>query len=210
MNSALLQIIDNAFQFAIWCFLISFVVLLIFARTRLRARRKRIEELYGLETSEDPSGISESSPWFNPWKISIKTSLVAFIVAVFGFFIYLFLPFPGFDNFSAGSEWRVVPVRVTAISYDRSYEGFSLEGEIWNQTEDQPLELFAVIKVVGTDDKPLDELEVPIDPSPIEPGKSGSFEVQYEENSPFIKGYRIAFFSTDGTQVPHLTGFDVN
>jgi len=148
-------------------------------------------------------------PWYNPWRISLQSSLLAILLGLFGTLIYLFLPLPFFENFAAGSEWKIVPLRVTAISYDRFYEGFSLEGEVWNQTRDEPLELTARIEVVGNDDKPLDEIEIRVKPSPLEPGKAGTFEIRYTEYSPFIKGYRVAFFSVDGRRIPHLTGFDV-
>jgi len=209
MNAEIIRILDNAFSFGLWCFLISFVLLLLFARSRLRARRKKLEELYGLDSKEDPAAISEKSPWYNPWRISLQSSLLAILLGLFGTLIYLFLPLPFFENFAAGSEWKIVPLRVTAISYDRFYEGFSLEGEVWNQTRDEPLELTARIEVVGNDDKPLDEIETRVKPSPLEPGKAGTFEIRYTEYSPFIKGYRVAFFSVDGRRIPHLTGFDV-
>ena len=98
---------------------------------------------------------------------------------------------------------------MTSISYDRFYEGFALVGEVWNQTRDEALELTAVIKVIGTDDKPLGEIEVAIDPSPLNPGEAGTFEARYTEYSPFIRGYQVTFFTTDGTRISHLTGFDV-
>lgn len=210
MNAEIVRILDNALYFSLWCFLLSLLVLLLFARSRLKARRKKIEALYGLETDEDPKAFSERSPWFNPWKTSLSSALLALAFGLVGFVTYLFLPLPYFENFSAGSEWKVTPLRVTSISYDRFYEGFSLNGEVWNQTREESLELKALIRIMGIDDKPLDEIEVGIDPSPLNPGESGTFEARYTENSPFIKGYQISFYSSDDIQIPHLTGFDVD
>jgi hypothetical protein len=169
----------------------------------------KLEQFYGYESDEDPRGISDTSPWFNPWKISLNATLSALVLSIIALILYLLLPFPFFHNFSSGSDWMVVPLRLTSVSYERFYEGFSLEGEVWNQTKEQPLELRARIKVIGTDDKPIDVFDVEVAPSPLEPGEAGEFEARYTENSPFIKGYQISFVTRDGSQIPHLTGFDV-
>jgi len=108
------------------------------------------------------------------------------------------LPFSGalFD------QWR--------ISLKAFYEGFSVKGEVWNQTAEPFNQLQVVIRVIGTDGQPLEEVTIPVEPVPLEPGAAGLFELNYTQNSPFISGYQVAFFDQTGKAIPHVFGFDVD
>ena len=135
--------------------------------------------------------------------------MTSLLLGLLFFLVFMFTPLPIFKNFAAGDTWKITPLRVTAVTYDRFYEGFSMEGEVWNQTEGPLLQLQTVISIWGTDDKLLDEVKVPVEPTILPGGKAGTFRLLYEENSPFIKGYQVSFLDQEGRVVPHVTGFDV-
>jgi hypothetical protein len=208
MNPEILQILDRAAQNSLWVFLVSFVVLLIFARYRLKKRLKKVEDLFRREKRDKPEKPIERLP-VNEWHLATRTLMISLFFAGAFFLVYVFTPLPFFDNFAAGDSWRITPLRVTAVAYDRFYQGFSLEGEVWNQTETPLLRLRSVVKVWGTDDKLLDEVVVPVEPAVLTGGTAGTFSLLYEENSPFIKGYQVSFVDQEGQPVPHVTGFDV-
>jgi hypothetical protein len=143
------------------------------------------------------------------WPIAFNSMLLALICGVVFFVVYTLVPFPNAHNLVTTSSWQVVPLRVTQVKYDRYYEGFSVSGEVWNQTQDPLSGIRLQVEVIGTDDKPIDEFEVKLEKDPIPPGESSHFEFSYDKNSPFIKGYRMTFLDPDGATIPHLTGFDV-
>ena len=134
---------------------------------------------------------------------------MAFLCGVAFFLVFVFTPLPFFQNFSAVDSWRITPLRLTAVTYDRYYEGFSLDGEVWNQTQEPMFQLQGVVRIWGTDDKLLDEVKVDIEPSILPGGTPGTFKLQYEKNSPFIQGYQVVFVDQEGQPVPHVTGLDV-
>ena len=135
--------------------------------------------------------------------------MISLLFAALFFLIYVFTPLPIFDNFASGDAWRITPLRLTAVTYDRFYEGFSLEGEVWNQTETPLIRLQSVVKIWGSDDKLLDEVVVPVEPAVLPGGTAGTFDLLYENNSPFIKGYQVSFVDQEGKAIPHVTGFDI-
>lgn len=211
MNAELIAIFERAMIYSIWVLLASFLLFLLIARSRLKKKRRQIGEFYA-EGPDAPLVDREreiAASILNPWQIVFNSLLLALGTAVTFAAFYLFVPLPVFQNFAAGSDWQISPLRVTSLHFDRFYEGFSVEGEVWNQTEEPIGEVQARVTVVGSDDRPLDEILVPIDPEILPPGRPGSFEVRYAQNSPFIKGYRLSFERREGEKIPHVTGFDV-
>ena len=207
MKSEVVLILDRAVVHSLWIFLVSFVALLIYARFRLRARLKKVEDLFRKDSSEPVRDDPTRLP-VNEWQLAVRTLLVSLFLALAFFFVFMFTPLPIFDNFSAADSWRITPLRVTAVTYDRTYEGFSIEGEVWNQTADPLLQLRTLVSIWGTDDKLLDEVEVLVEPAALPGGTYGTFRLEYNENSPFIKGYQVSFVSQDGRAIPHVMGFD--
>lgn len=211
MNAELLNILDRALSYSTWVFLGALIVFLFFSSLSLRRRKRKLGDLYesGFENGRRRKIRLPASSRYNQWRISMNSLLLALGSAVLFFVVFVFTPLPFFDNFAASEAWQVTPLRVTAISFDRFYEGFSIEGEVWNQSPDAIPELKAWVKVVGIDDKPLDEVEAPVTPLPLESGKAGVFTLDYEEHSPFIKGFTVSFTDGEGNPIAHVSGFDV-
>jgi len=208
MNPEVIEILDRAVVDSLWIFLVSFALLLIYARYRLGSRLKRVEDLFNREAEQKPKRLTQRVS-VDEWQLATRTSIVAIFLSLAFFFVFMFTPLPIFENFAAGNAWKITPLRVTAVTYDRSYEGFSMEGEVWNQTESPLLQLQVLVKICGTDDKLLDEVKVPLEPPVLPGGTAGTFSLRYEKNSPFIKGYQVSFLDQDDRIVPHVTGFDV-
>jgi hypothetical protein len=135
--------------------------------------------------------------------------MVSLFLALAFFVVFVFTPLPIFQNFAASDAWRITPLRVTAVTYDRTYEGFSMEGEVWNQMDEPLLRISAVVSIWGTDEKLLDEVTVPVEPTVLAGGTAGTFQLTYRENSPFIKGYQLSFVDQESRNIPHLAGFDI-
>lgn len=212
MSSGIELILDRALSYSLWCFLIAFVLLLLFASARLRARKRRIGDIYAEARTSDPEfskALAERNPAFNEWRISLQTFLIALVCAICFFVLFILLPLPVFQNFATDTTWQVTPLRVTALTYDRFYEGFSVTGEVWNQTEKELPHLKVRVIVWGNDNRPLGEVVTEIIPDPLPPGTAGEFSAEYEENSPFIKGYKIQFFDDTNQIIPHVSGFNV-
>jgi len=214
MSSDLAIILDQALKFALWGFLFAYLILLLYSRAKLRSRRKKLEDIY-LEVAQGvPPSRSNRSPFsgalFDQWRISLKALMVALLCGLALFIVFLFTPLPLVKNFASDNPFRIEPLRVTALTYDRFYEGFSVKGEVWNQTEEPFDQLQAVIKVLGIDGEALEDVTVPVEPVPLEPGTAGFFELKYTQNSPFISGYQVVFLDQTGEPIPHVFGFDVN
>jgi len=208
MNAEIVEIIDRAVVYSLWIFLVSFLLLLVYARHRIRARLKRVEDLFDRKEEDRPRELSDRLP-VNEWVLATRTLTISAVFGLGFFFVFMFTPLPVFDNFTAGDSWKITPLRVTAVTYDRFYEGFSMEGEVWNQTENPLLRLESIVSIWGTDDKLLDEVRVPLEPLVLPGGTSGTFSLLYEKHSPFIRGYQLSFVDQEGRAVPHVTGFDV-
>lgn len=207
MNPELLNLIDQAVRYSLWVFLSAFLVLLLFVRHQLRSRQKQIIDFYRGEEETIPTDRLMLSS--NQWQMAFKAFVLSLLVAGFVFLTIVFVPVPGLQNTVAGMDLEVAPLRVTALNYERFHEGFSLEGEVWNQGED-PLEALQVtVRIIGNDQKLLDEVTVPVSPSPLSTGVAGSFNLRYTENSPFLRGYQLAFSDSSGRSIDHETGFDV-
>lgn len=195
MNSNLLYLVDQALVYSLWLVLILFLVLLVFAAWKLRGRRK--------ETSQKNNASG------NPWQAAMKAFLLSLACGLLLFVVLLFTPLPFVSNLVTSQSWQVVPLRVTALEYDRFHEGFELTGEVWNQTEHPVETLQAKVTILGTDQKILAEPITAVRPDPLGPGRAGEFTLRYTENSPLIKGYQLSFLNASGERIPHVTGFDV-
>ena len=214
MSADLVIILDQALKFALWGFLVVYLILLLYSRAKLRGRRKKLEDIYMEVAQQVPPSHSDRLPFsgalFDQWRISMKALMVSVLCGFAIFIVFLFTPLPLIKNFASDNPFRIEPLRVTALTYDRFYEGFSVKGEVWNQTQEPFYQLQAVISVIGIDGGPLEEVTVPVEPIPLEPGAAGIFELDYTQNSPFISGYQVAFFDQTGKAIPHVFGFDVN
>ncbi len=208
MTTPTLDAVDRILAFALWWFLGALLVFLLFALNRLRRRRRRLGELYAGGGLDDAGQAELGRSLLNEWRILLGCVLAALTTSLAAALALAFLPIPGLQS-PAGALPDVLPLRLTALEYDRFYEGFRLDGEVWNQTE-APLDgLEAVVTVIGLRGETLAELPAPVTPSPLPPGTAGTFQFEYRENSPFINGYRLAFRDAAGTQLPHTAGFDV-
>jgi hypothetical protein len=209
MNPEATDILDRALVYSLWVFLVSYVVILLVSRSRFRRRKRRLGDLYAEIAASDQRSRSVSLPLqLNPWRTAMNGLLLALFLASLFFIAYSFVPLPRTTNLVSSTAWQITPLRVTSLRFDRFHEGFSVEGEVWNQTADPVTGLRVAVEVVGTDGKPLDEVMAEVSPQPLPPGRPGIFQVRYAESSPFIRGYKLSFFDGEGENVPHLTGFD--
>lgn len=216
MSSEALVILDQSLRWTLLSFLGAFLFFGCYSWSRLRRRRKGLEDL--LEPIEPADGEAERDsgeppsadlrpanrlrPFFHSFLLSGAVSVLVFAVSAFA-------PLPFLHNFATEDSWRQTPLRVTAIDYDRFFEGFSLEGEIWNQSEETVQDITAAIEILDLERQPLDELSAPVRPERLLPATSGKFEFRYTENSPLIYGYRLRFRDADGNLIPHVEGFEV-
>lgn len=199
MNPELQLILDNALTFSLWCFLGAFLLFLLISRRRLVR--------HAVKTG-DSTQVRKLNPAYDQSRVAFRSAASALILSILVFTVYIFGPLPGLRNLVNSSSWQMTPLRVTAVSWDRLYEGFTLEGEVWNQTSEEMEGVTAVVSVVGSYDELLDSLEIPVEPAVLEAGTPGSFSISYRKNSPFIKGYRLGFTNKDGKPLQHTAGFD--
>lgn len=199
MNQELLRIMDSALTFSLWVFLGSLFLLLLISRARLVRHAVK---------TKDSADVQKLNPAYDQARVAFRATSASLLLSLLVLAVYIFSPLPGLDNLVNGKSWRLTPLRVTAISWDRLYEGFSLEGEVWNQTKQDMEGVSAVISVTGSYDELLDSLVIPVKPETIGAGESSIFKVSYKKNSPFIKGYRLGFTDKNGEPVRHIAGFD--
>lgn len=208
MNPKIIELVDWALQTALWAFLAFLVLGLAFVFFQIRRRGKKSLGPDRLREQEEKTGRA-GIPTGVGLKAGFRASLFALASAVIIFLALLFFPLPGLDNFASGSSWQQTPLRVTALEEDRFYEGFSVEGEVWNQTP-RPLEdVTLFVDILGTDEEVLDEVRVSLNPDPVPAGRPASFRFEYRDNSPFLTGYRLVFRDAEDNRVAHVTGFDV-
>jgi len=181
-----LQILDNSFRYSLLAFLI--ILALILA--------------YALLLRSGPAGTSRAK---TAWHAMVLSALLA------GFFFLAvsFLPLPFFDNFASVRTLDESPLRLTALVYERTFEGFSLQGEVWNQTASAIENAQARVNIWGNDRQLLDTVIVPLEPNPLPASQPASFKLTYNKNSPFLYGYEVSFLAADGQPIPHIKGFDV-
>lgn len=209
MIAPTLVVLDRIVAISLWCFLGTLLVVLLFALTRLRRRRKRLGQLYADGDLDAAAVEPKARSLLNEWRILFHSVGVSATIAILVGLSLTFLPVPWVQNPVSGMPRELLPLRLTAVEYDRFYEGFSLNGEVWNQTEEPMAGLQAVVEVIGLRGETLAELPVTVAPAPLASGTAGAFAVEYRENSPFIKGYRLGFRDAEGASVPHTAGFDV-
>ncbi len=199
MNLELVRILDNALQISLWVFLGSLFLFLLISQARLVRHAVR---------TRDSAQVEKLNPAYDQSRVAFRSASFSLVLCLLVLAVYLFSPLPGLKNLVNTRSWQLTPLRVTAISWDRIYEGFNLEGEVWNQTDQDMGGLTAVISVVGTYDELLDSLVIPVKPEILGAGEPGTFSVSYKKNSPFIKGYRLGFTDQNGEPVRHISGFD--
>lgn len=198
-------IFDQALRLSLWTFIAAFLILLFFAAWRIRKMRRRMAD--GLKTEEPDSALLQRLH-VNEWRAIGKALAASCVVASLTFVIACFVPLPSFHNFASGTIWERTPLRVTSIHYERFYEGFSLDVELWNQTGEDLPGVEAVVTVRGDGGEVLDRVSGGVTPNPLPAGQPGSFRIRYAEKSPFIRGYQLSFLDQEGEPLPHVTGFD--
>ena len=135
--------------------------------------------------------------------------ILSVVLSSLSFLVYAFVPAPFLDNFTTGASWKRAPLRITVLDFDRFHEGFSLNGEIWNQGKETLNDIQILVSVLDHNEEQLDELLVSTAPPDLEAGQTASFELRYAENSSLIHGYQLSFRSGDGTPINHVAGFNV-
>jgi hypothetical protein len=211
MNPQVLDILDSALRYSLWLFLLCYLILLAIGWSRLRRRKRQIGDLFEtMGTPEEEGQWSKKTSLLNEWPVVFNGLVVSLLLGIIFFVVYCFVPLPFTENLVNSSNWQVVPLRVTALQFDRFYEGFSLAGDVWNQTQSPIPGLEADIQVVGDDEETIGEIRVPVKPAQLPPGQSGTFELRYTEKSPLIRGYRVSFVDSEGKEIPHITGFDAD
>ena len=186
MTSKTLEILDNSLKYSLWTFLIVLILTLalVFAFKSQRAGRSAAQSAF-------------------------RAAILSLIVAAAAFCVLAFTPLSPIVNFASVHDLDETPLRLTALTYERTYEGFSLQGEVWNQSPAALANIQAEIQVWGQEGKQLDRITVFVEPRELAPRQSGAFTVEYSKNSPFLYGYDVSFVSQDGKVIPHVKGFDV-
>ncbi len=187
MADKTLQILDHSLLYALVAFLVILAVILA----------------YALLYRGPKSGTT-------PLKTTFHALLLSALLAAATFLGVSFLPLSFLHNFTSAGPLQEWPLRLTALVYQRTYEGFSLQGEVWNQTKAPIANAQAVVRVWGNDRQLLDTVTVPLEPNPLPPSQAASFNLTYNKNSPFLYGYEVAFLGPDGKVIPHIKGFDVH
>ena len=219
IDAAVLEIIEQSLEYSLWAFLAVFLLSLLVIRQRLRSRMKGLQDLRAdldREYQQKWIGLAQTTPTserFVPSKDESRMAFHALLLstcfAAVCFLALTLIPLPFLDNLTTLDPRSIVPLRVTALNYDRFHGGFSLKGEIWNQEEDPLGKLTAVVRIWGSDEELLDELSVDVKPKTLKPKSPGNFSLRYAKHSPFLFGYEIHFLDQTGDEVPHIKGFDV-
>ncbi|MFB3902285.1 MAG: hypothetical protein ACE15E_02435 [Acidobacteriota bacterium] len=186
MADKTLQILDQSLLYALVAFLVILAVILAYAFF-LRAPQAGVNRL----------------------RTAFHAVLLAALLAAVIFAGVSFLPLSFFENFASVRTLQEWPLRLTALVYQRTYEGFTLQGEVWNQTKGPLENIQAVVRVWGNDRQVLDTITVPLEPNILPPSQAARFNLTYNKNSPFLFGYDVAFLGSDGKVIPHIKGFDV-
>lgn len=182
-----LQILDRLVQYSLWAYIIFFCAILFYIAVWMPGHRQ--------------GWMIRSA--FHALLLSAAFTLVVFLVLAW-------TPLPFLENFASMTLRPVAPLRVTALTHERFHEGFSVEGEVWNQSREPMQELKARFTIWGTEGQVLEEVGVPVLPQPLAAGSAGTFSLTYSQNSPFLYGYEVSFATRDELVVPHIKGFDVH
>ena len=198
LNPEVIQILDRAVRLTLITFLILVACLGLYGFYTFNSRK--------LTGSRGEDRFSRRWQILRPLLYSIALSVV---LGGLSFLFYAFVPAPFLDNFTTAEKWKRAPLRVTVLDLDRFHDGFSLNGEIWNQSGETLDDIQIVVSVLDHNEEQLDELLVSPAPAHLEAGQTASFEVRYAENSTLIHGYLLSFRGSDGTRINHVAGFNV-
>ena len=186
MSPQTLEIIDQSIHYTLISFLVFFSIALFYVTIRMPRQRQGF------------------------MMRSTTHSLVLSVVLSVVFFVFVtFTPLPFLENFATAPRLEVTPLRLTALTYERFHEGFSVEGEVWNQTGEPMEDLSVVFKIWGSGRELLEEVSLAVQPTPLPAGSAGTFQLRYAKRSPFLYGYEVFFATQECVVIPHIKGFDV-
>ncbi|MEE2821680.1 MAG: hypothetical protein VYA53_01740 [Acidobacteriota bacterium] len=219
MNDQILQVLDQSLKLSLWAFIASFVTCLAFIIFRLKARRDTLErykkrefdEVYEREMTDTEAENQPHRPLhlFNQLPMVMRAIGFSFLLATVCFLIVGFTPFSPWVNFSNLAVDESTPLRLTFLNYERFHDGFSLQGEVWNQSQ-TPIEgVQAIVQIWKSEQELLEQFPVIVEPDPLPAEAPGSFVFRYTKSSPFRYGYQVIFQSSKGIEIPHAKGFDV-
>ena len=202
-----------------WAFLVIFILCLTFIALRLRARREKLtdyfsrefdekyqEEITGTQPASEPRAFLQLS---NRLPMAAQALVLSLLLSLICFLVIGFTPFSPLNNFANSDLQRNTPLRLTFLSYERFHDGFSLQGEVWNQSQEPMEGLQALVQIWRSERELLDQVPIAVQPTPLSAESAGSFSIRYTEKSPFLYGYQVSFQSRDGVRIPHVKGFDV-
>ena len=198
LNAEVIQILDRAVRLTLITFLLLVACFSLYSFYTFNSRR--------LTRSRQGDALPPRWQILRPLLLSIVLSVV---LSGLSFLAYAFVPAPFLDNFTTAASWKRAPLRITALDFDRFHEGFSLNGEIWNQGKEALNGIQIVVSVLDHNEEELDELLASTEPPDVEAGRTASFELRYTENSTLIHGYQLSFRSADGSPINHVAGFNV-
>ena len=221
MVHPVVRIADLPLQIALWVYILTFLISLLLMKVFLRSPKHSLDDYfkdefdrYYQEKIQNPSLLVQSrrrpvKPSYNEHKIVFQLTLLSCLLALMSFLVVSFVPLPYISNWTRSDPLEVAPLRITSLSYDRFYNGFSLKGDIWNQGQTPMVDLSARVKVWGKHEQLLEEILVKIKPRILQPDSSGHFRLKYSKDSPsLLFGYEIEFVNTDGEETAHIRGFD--
>ena len=219
MGEQTLYILDQSLIYALWAFMVVFLISLFFIRRQLKARKQGLADYFQeefeqrLEDNLKGKSLSSETASFvflsDRIRMATRALVLSALLAIACFVVVGFTPLSLFDNFTNRQVWTTAPLRLTLLNYERFYEGFSVDGEVWNQGEEPLTGIRASIQIWGSERDLLEEVSVPVQPDPFLPRSSGTFSLRYTTNSPFLYGYRVLFVNEEGQHMSHVKGFDV-
>ena len=220
MNEYTVQVLDQTLRISLWTFLVIFIASLTFISMRLRARQEKLSDYFSREFDEkyekDLTGTRPESPPYPSFQLSnrlpmvVQALVLSLILSLICFLVIGFTPLSPLTNFANSDLEGSTPLRLTFLTYERFHDGFSLQGEVWNQSQ-EPIEgLRALVQIWRSERELLDQVPVGVEPDPLSAESAGSFSIRYTEKSPFLYGYQVMFQSEEGVRIPHVQGFDVD
>ena len=200
LNPEILEILDSSTRLTLITFLAIFACVGLYTFNLFNSR-----ELRGSHNSKK---VDNPRPW-QVLRPSLNALFFSSIFALLAFFFYAFSPAPFLKNFSTSKEWKRAPLRIISLKHTRSYEGFSLKGEFWNQKNKTLENIQVMISIFDHNKDKLEQVKTAPLPSTLEGGKTATFEIEYSNNSSLIYGYQISFHRNDGSSINHVAGFNV-
>ena len=219
MNERVLDILDQSLRYSLWAFLLTFLASLCFIALQLKARkqgfaeylREEFEKRYEKKVlGENPEKVLDRTvPLANRLRMVVQALVISAFLAFGCFLVVGFTPLSLFGNFATENPSQAAPLRLTLLAYERFNDGFSLNGEVWNQSQESMRGLRALVSIWKSDRELLDEITVQVEPDPLPAGSAGVFSLRYTESSPFLYGYQVTFGSDQDMKIPHVQGFEV-